>query len=302
MIPSLRHKSKLRPESRRLIARVGRCGLVGALVASLVFVEAPHVVRAAAVPMHAETITIDTGFRVKRDGFSFPNWGGLTATDGLSRGHMFELLGLAGRCFDDGVNPTCFLRNGLEVTLTHLDEHLAQGRCEGMSVLAGRIFQGATRLRHISKRAKRTFDLTLQEAADEIAFWWSSQLAPSISRDSAVKRASSTHQLAHEIMRRMRRKTMVTIGIYTPAWSHSVLAVKAQYREDVSRFTVYDPNFPGETRVLVLDHLRNLWTYERALNLDGSLSTVTGAGAGGLDYVPVDFRSRLSGWEWLAGF
>lgn len=270
-------------------------------VGALVFSTATEV-KAVPNPVHKKIITVDTGFRVKRDGFSFPNWGGLTATDGLSEGHMFDLLKLAGRCADDGANPTCVLRNGLEVTLAHLNEHLAQGRCEGMAVLAGRVFLGASKLRHISKRAKHTFDLTLAEAADEIAFWWSTQLAPNILEYSAAQRASDTHHLAHEIMNRMRRKMMVTIGIYTPTWSHSVLAIKAQYSEQISRFTVYDPNFPGETRVLVLDHVRDSWSYANALGVDGLLSTVTGVGVGGIDYVPVVLRSRLSGWEWLGGF
>lgn len=258
--------------------------------------------QAVAVPTHVETIRVDTGFRVKRDGFSFPNWGGLTTTDGLSAAHMVELLGLAGRCVVDGENPTCVLRNGFSVDLAHINEHLAQGRCEGMVVLAGRLLLGSSRLRHISQRAKHTFDLTLEEAADEIAYWWTTQLAPNVVFYSVTQRASSTHHLAHEILRRMRRKTMVTIGIYTPTWSHAVLAIRASYRADVSRFTVYDPNFPGETRVLVLDHRKNSWTYANALNPDGTLSTVSGQGVGGLDYVPVILRSRLSGWEWLGGF
>lgn len=273
-----------------------------ALAVVLAATAATSGAQAVAMPRHVETIRVDTGFRVKRDGFSFPNWGGLTTTDGLSAAHMVKLLGRAGRCVVDSATPTCILRNGFSVDLAHINEHLAQGRCEGMVVLAGRLFLGASRLRHVSQTAKHTFDLTLDEAADEIAYWWTTQLAPNVVFYSVRQRASSTHHLAHEILRRMRRKTMVTIGIYTPTWSHAVLAIRASYRADVSRFTVYDPNFPGETRVLVLDHRKNSWTYADALTPDGTLRTVSGQGVGGLDYVPVLLRSRLSGWEWLGGF
>ncbi|MGA1361543.1 MAG: hypothetical protein ACO36A_01335 [Ilumatobacteraceae bacterium] len=38
----------------------------------------------AAVPGHTDTVVVDTGFRVKRDGFSFANWSGLSGVTSLS--------------------------------------------------------------------------------------------------------------------------------------------------------------------------------------------------------------------------
>ncbi|MEY3690653.1 MAG: hypothetical protein RJB57_308, partial [Actinomycetota bacterium] len=253
----------------------------------------------AAVPGHTDTVVVDTGFRVKRDGFSFANWSGLSGVTSLSRGHMFQLLKDAGRCTDDGVNPSCTLRNGQVVDLEHLNEHLSAGRCEGMAVLAARIFMRRTRLTHLSRRVSRTFDLTVRESADEIAYWWATQLAPNIQQYAAGRRMVTAHDLAHEILDRMRNKVMLTVGIYTDDWAHTLLAVRVSYRRDVTRVTVYDPNFPGETRVLTLDHRTDSWTYPRALLPDGSVRTVRGRGAGSLDYVPVAMRSNRTQWELL---
>ena len=257
---------------------------------------------AAAAPSHVQTISVDTGFRVRRDGFSFANWSGLSKATAMSKKHMFQLLENAGRCVDDGVNPTCTLRNGYVVDLAHLNEHLSQGRCEGMAVLAARIFMDRSRLVHVSTRANTTHDLTVTESADEIAFWWATQLAPNLQQWAATHRAESVHVLAHEIFARMRNKVMLTIGLYTEDSAHAVLATKAVQRGNVTTFTVYDPNFPGETRTLVLDHTKNSWTYKGALDRDGRTVTLSGAGAGGLDYVPISMRSTRSQWEFLGGF
>ncbi|MEY4032336.1 MAG: hypothetical protein RL573_1248 [Actinomycetota bacterium] len=257
---------------------------------------------ASSMPSHVQTISVDTGFRVKRDGFSFANWSGLSKSTALSTKHMFQLLNEAGRCVDDGTNPTCTLRNGYVVDLAHLNEHLSQGRCEGMAVLAARIFLHKTRLTHVSTRADTTYDLTVNESADEIAYWWATQLAPNLQQVSAAHRAESVHVLAHEVLGRMRNKVMLTIGLYTKDTAHAVLAIRGVQRGNVTTFTVYDPNFPGQTRALVLDHNKDTWTYRNAQSPAGRLVTLSGKGAGGLDYVPISMRSTRSQWEFLGGF
>jgi len=232
---------------------VNQKSLRGALVALLAVAALPVGASASGSPRHDETVVVDTGFRVRRDGFTFANWSGLSAATGISVSHMFQLLDEAGLCSGTGRNPSCTLRNGTVVDRDHLNEHLSQGRCEGMTVLAARLFMRRTRL-------------------------------------------------AHEILGRMRNKVMLTVGLYSRGYAHSVLAIRAVYRRDVTRVTVYDPNFPGVTRVLTLDHRSDSWTYPRALTPDGRVVTISGKGAGGLDYVPVSMRSNRGGWDLLAPF
>ena len=47
---------------------------------------------ATAAPSHVQTISVETGFRVNRDGFSFANWSGLSKATAMSKKHMFQLL------------------------------------------------------------------------------------------------------------------------------------------------------------------------------------------------------------------
>ena len=270
-------------------------------IAAAVAVPLPLAHAGTGTPAHVQTVTVDTGFRPQRDGFSFANWSGLSRATALSTRHMFELLRSAGNC-ESGPNPSCTLRNGFVVDLHHLNEHLSQGRCEGMAVLAARIFLHKTELVHVSTRARTTHDLTVAESADEIAYWWATQLAPNLQQWSADHRTEDVHVLAHEMFRRMRNKVMLTIGLYSNGTAHAVLPVRAAQRGNVTTFTVYDPNFPGVTRDLVLDHTRNTWTYRRAVLPDGTLGTLSGSGAGGLDYVPIAMRSTRTKWELLGGF
>lgn len=271
-------------------------------IVAVVAVSVAWPARVSAVPAHVQTVSVDTGFHVKRDGFSFANWSGLSKSTAMSKKHMFELLQDAGRCEDDGANPSCTLRNGFVVELKHLNEHLSQGRCEGMAVLAARIFLHKSRLTHVSTRANTTYDLTVRESADEIAYWWATQLAPNLQQFSGNRRAETVHVLAHDILARMRNKVMLTIGLYSGDTAHAVLATKAVQRGNVTTFTVYDPNFPGETRALVMDHTRDTWTYRRAQSPDGRLVTLSGTGTGSLDYVPISMRSTRTQWEILGGF
>ena len=59
-------------------------------------------------------------------------------------------------------------------------------------------------------------------------------------------------------------------------------ALAGQYlgvqRGNVTTFTVYDPNFPGQTRALVLDHNKDTWTYRNAQSPAGRLVTLSGKG------------------------
>ena len=250
----------------------------------------------------ATDITIDTGFRVSRDGFSFANWAGLDTKDAMSGKHMVQLLSKAGQCTTNIVEPYCILRGGTVVTLAHINEHLAGGRCEGMAILAARLFRRSTKLVHLSKTAGTTAALTRVEAADEIAYWWATQLAPNVQRYSVSKRTVRPGDLATEMTKRMRNKVLLTIGLYSGDIAHTVLPVKARIVSGRTYFTVYDPNFPGTTRTLVINRYNDTWSYDRMLTSAGTLVNLRGKGAGGLDYVPVSVRSHLSQWENLRGF
>lgn len=245
---------------------------------------------------------IDTGFRPARDGFAFPNWAGLNQDDALSSRHMLQLLRENGKCSTTIVGTYCDLRSGYRVTLDHLNEHLSAGRCEGMALLAARLFRRSTKLVHVSRTARTTHDLSRTEAADEIAYWWATQLAPNVQLYSASRRTMRPGDLVTEITRKMQSRVMVTLGIYSGDIAHTVLVTKATILSGRTVLAVYDPNFPGRTKNLVVNRFTDSWTYRGALAPDGTLVDLWGKGAGGLDYAPVSLRAHLSGWDRLGAF
>lgn len=245
---------------------------------------------------------IDTGFRPSRDGFAFANWAGLKGDDALSGKHMLQLLEANGNCSRTIAGTYCDLRSGYRVTLDHLNEHLSAGRCEGMAILAARLFRRSTKLVHVSRTARTTHDLTRAESADEIAYWWATQLAPSVQLYSASKRTLRPGDLVTEITRKMQSRVMLTLGIYSGDIAHTVLVTKATVLSGRTVLSVYDPNFPGRTKSLVVNRFTDSWTYPGALAPDGTFVDLYGKGAGGLDYAPVSLRSHLSEWEHLGAF
>lgn len=245
-------------------------------------------------------VEISIGFDVERDGFSFSNWAGVSRSDHLSFQSVSRLLGRYGSCTITELRPECTLRSGLLLNREQLNDVLAAGRCEGMVVLAARLFLDPGRIDAISPGATSTSELTRDETAGEIAYWWASQIAPVVRNFSERSKSISAARLGREVMLNLRLGTLVSIGIVNDELAHSVLPIGGWYERFETVFRVYDPNFPGETRLLRINNETGAWRYPRARLADGSIGAMIGVRSG-LDYVPIVLRDKDFNWELPVG-
>ena len=237
---------------------------------------------------------ISLGFNVNRDGFSFSNWSGLSSDDALTFANMSRLFSKSATCVEDPLDATCTLRSGQRINLSAVNAFLAQGRCEGMTVLAARLFLYPEEIKKLNSNVDRTINLTPKDTSREIAYYSVTQILPEIQGFTARTIMKEPYVLAQEIAFRLKLKLPVSLGVYGENFAHSVMPIDVKISPRETIFSVYDPNFPNQLRVLKLNNIRGEWVYDSAIYPDGSYGAISWKGPGRLDYVPIDLRFKSS--------
>lgn len=245
---------------------------------------------------------IDSGFVVARNGFSFANWGGLTDENALAFKQMGLLFAGSANCHKDQLGAHCDVRGGVRVDLDHINSHLSQGRCEGMVILAARLFKHPANIAGISKRAHNASQLTMDEAEHQIAFWWATQLSPTIGLESLRTVGLQPMEIGRLVYESLSRKEMVSLGVYTETSGHTVLPISVNETETNFVIALYDPNQPKVVPKLIIDKTTQMWTITPYVSSTGTPGSIRWTGSGRLDIVPISLRSRIGNWSLLVDF
>ena len=262
-------------------------------------VVSPH---AHAAPSMFVDQFVTSGFVVAKNGFAFSNWGGITENDALAFKQMGLLFAGAANCHKDEVGAHCDVRGGKRIDLNHINEHLSQGRCEGMVVLAARLFKHPANIAGLSKRARHASQLTKDEAEHQIAFWWATQLSPTIGLESLRTVGLQPSEIGRLLFDSLARKEMMSLGIYTETSGHTVLPISVYETETQFVLRLYDPNQPKVVPRLVIDKVTQKWTITPYVATTGTPGTIRWTGPGRLDIVPISSRSRIGNWSLLVDF
>jgi len=234
-----------------------------------------------------ELIGADQNFRTSRDGFSFPNYAGKPANDEIDATTMAALFGKAAVCADQSA-ALCVMVPGAQAVADQLNEAMASGRCEGMSVLAQRFYDG---LDVRPNGAASTAQITQDQVAKQIGYWWATQVAPPVAANSKLYRAMTPSQVTTEMVKGLKDRAGLTLGLYSSVGGHSVNPIAVT--KDGANFNiyVYDNNYPNEIRKVVVNPATESWTYgAAALNSSSASSTWTGSGAGSFDLTTMASR------------
>jgi len=245
---------------------------------------------------------VASGFIVARNGFSFTNWGGVTDHNALAFEEMGLLFAGSANCHKDEFGAHCDVRGGTRIDLNHINEHLSQGRCEGMVVLAARLFKHPANLAGISKRAHNASQLTKNEAEHQIAFWWATQLSPTIGLESLKTVGLQPTEIGRLIFQSLSQKEMVSLGVYTETSGHTVLPISIDETETQYVIALYDPNQPKVVPKLVIEKLTEKWSITPYVATTGIPGAIRWTGPGRLDIVPISLRSRIGNWSLLVDF
>lgn len=259
---------------------------------SLVSQIASHCTDLDAPELGEGKMCVDNGFRIKDDDFSFSNWGRSTEADAnVTIQTLIDLFGHSAVCVD-GPSSECTIRPTTVQKLEEWNNALAGGRCEGLATLSTRFLLKLDDPATFTPNATRVADLQRgnQLLDSSIVYWWATQFLTEVSDRAATSRTKSPLQLVDDLIQGLANKVGYTVGLYFGSSGHAVTPFAVTHRGENFIIHVYDNNFPGVRKEIVVNGTTNAWNYSAArAQPDGSSADWTGT-TGTLELTPMSSR------------
>ena len=235
---------------------------------------------------------VDNGFRIKADDFSFSNWGRSTEADAnVTIQTLIDLFGHSAVCVD-GPSTECVIRPTTVQKLEEWNNALAGGRCEGLATLSTRFLVKLDDPTTFKPNATRVADLQRgnQLLDSSIVYWWATQFLTEVSDRAAISRTKSPLQLVDDLIQGLANGVGYTVGLYFGSSGHAVTPFAVTHRGEDFIIHVYDNNFPGVRKEIVVNGTTNAWNYAAArAQPDGNSIDWTGT-TGTLELTPMSSR------------
>lgn len=237
-------------------------------------------------------LCIDNGFRIKDDDFAFTNWGrSLQADANVTVQTLVDLFGRSTVC-TTGPENECVLRPATLQKLEEWNTALSGGRCEGLATLSQRFFMDLDHPSMFRSDASTVADLERGDGSLDAAlvYWWTTQFLPEVADRAAASRQRSPLELVDDVIVGLANSVGYTVGMYFGSSGHSVTPFAVTQRNTQFVIHVYDNNFPGERREILIDTTTNTWFYGNATTgIDGKKIDWEG-GTGTLELTPMSAR------------
>lgn len=236
-------------------------------------------------------IIYDLGFRPEKNGFAFENYGD---EDGISNLTATEMR----RMFGDRVcsrikNGKCTLTPPAKKWMKEINDAMSGGHCEGMAALSLMMYTDQVKEKEFGGTVASDLDIDDKDLQREIAYWWATQtLEPT---ENSVITGTPT-EILKKVQTMSASGETYTIGIYKEDGSdgHAITPFGVKDKgKGVYAILVYDNNYPGETRELLVNTKKDTWQYESAINPKEESDLYTGdAETETLDLTPTSVRFR----------
>jgi hypothetical protein len=237
-------------------------------------------------------LCIDNGFRINDDDFAFTNWGRSLQADGnVTVQTLVDLFGRSTVC-TSGPENECVLRPATLQKLEEWNTALSGGRCEGLAALSTRFFMKLDHPSMFRPDASTVADLQRGDGSLDAAlvYWWATQFLPEVADRAAASRQRSPLEIVDDVIVGLANSVGYTVGMYFGTSGHSVTPFAVTHRDTHFVIHVYDNNFPGERREVLIDATTNTWTYANATTrIDGKKIDWEG-GTGTLELTPMSAR------------
>ncbi|MEI8287318.1 MAG: hypothetical protein WCG15_08490, partial [Actinomycetes bacterium] len=232
-------------------------------VSPLVSQIASHCTDLDAPELGEGKLCIDNGFRIAADDFSFTNWGRSTQADAnVTIQTLIDLFGHSAVCLD-GPTTECVMRQTTVQKLEEWNNALAGGRCEGLATLSTRFFLKLDDPSAFNHGVTRVSDLQRgnQLLDSSIVYWWATQFLTEVSDRALSSRMKSPLQLVDDLIQGLANGVGYTVGLYFGSSGHAVTPFAVTHRNDDFIIHVYDNNFPGVRKEIVVNGNTDTWNY-----------------------------------------
>lgn len=214
-------------------------------------------------------IIADSGFRPYADGFAFPNYTNDSGPRNLGTQELQDLFGDV-ICIKGTTGADCVPTPAAVSWAENMNSGMAGGHCEGFSMVALQFFSGELDLADYGGSSPVELPIEGNEALQaEIAqgFMW--QVLPSVL--SKQIRGTPT-DVINELKRVLPTgEELYTLGFYMPdrTGGHAITPFALEDKGGGKyAILVYDNNFPGATRAVMVDTKTDTWSYEASTNPD----------------------------------
>ena len=232
------------------------------------------------------------GFDPLVDGFSFANWG---ETGQLDATGLIALFGESEVCATLK-KGRCVLYPAAKEWADQVNEAMAGGHCEGMAVMAARLFRGDDDLQDLDPAAESTFDLLFEDpdVASAIDTWWATQMLAPVQEAYMAFKEYQPSEIASELAAGLERGDGYTLGIYSPAGGHAVTPFAVTQEGDRIAVSVYDNNFPGTVQRIMIDPAAEQWSYAMGSTNPDQPTDGWEGGIGTIELTPMSSRALPS--------
>ena len=232
----------------------------------------------------------DAGLAPNPNGFAFANFGAAASPETFGADDLVAMFGNGPDVCVGGTTP-CKPTAEAAAWAAMVNDNRQAGHCEGFAVLSANRFtagknppsvqltQDATVTHDIMRAFATQF---FQSTQDETVGWQKKSLKDKV--------ATLENALAS-------KKVTYTLAVYTAEGGHAILPYAVEYNgPDEAKIKVYDSNWPGQDRYVLVDLKNEKWTFDYS---GANPATDTGeniwtGGAGDLDITSMSARDSAS--------
>jgi hypothetical protein len=227
---------------------------------------------------------IDTGLAPDNNGFSFANFGASATSEIFNASDLSTMFGA--RACTSGSGETCSPTAQAAAWAQMVNEARQSGHCEGLAVQASARFD--------TKENPPTVELPNEgDVTHGIMRAFATQFLPEVQDATNEWSKKSLVEILNELHKSFQEGgTQYTLGVYTPTGGHAVLPYALEFpSKDLAVIKVYDSNWPGMERYVVIDLKAEQWFFSfSSTNPQKDECAWTGK-AGDLDITPISART-----------
>ena len=230
------------------------------------------------------------GFDPAVNGFSFANWAAVGTVDATSLVALFGEEAVCAEMTDAG----CVLFPAAEQWASQVNEAMIGGHCEGMAVMAQRIFTNSASLADLDPAAQMTFDLSKDDpdVTGAIDFWWTTQMFVPVQEAYRAFHELEPSEVAKELAAGIAAGKNYTLAIYSDKGSgHSITPFAVVFDGKTYAISVYDNNYPGTVQQIVVDPETERWSYAAGATTPGAPTDGWEGGKATIDLTPMSARA-----------
>ena len=230
------------------------------------------------------------GFDPAVNGFSFANWAAVGTVDATS---LVALFGEEAVCAETTAEG-CVLFPAAEQWASQVNEAMVGGHCEGMAVMAQRLFTNSASLTDLDPAATMTFDLSKDDpdVTGAIDFWWTTQMFVPVQEAYMAFHKLEPSEVAKELAAGIAEGKNYTLAIYSDKGSgHSITPFAVVFDGKTYAISVYDNNYPGTVQQIVVNPETERWSYAAGATTPGAPTDGWEGGKATIDLTPMAARS-----------